>query len=39
MNERDVFVTGDKGILRKADCLKGLGITVMAPGDFVTTFR
>lgn len=37
VNERDVFITGDKGILSKASCLKELGIEVMSPAEFLTT--
>lgn len=31
LDKRDIFVTDDKGILRKRDQLKGLGIIVMNP--------
>jgi hypothetical protein len=35
LDKRDIFVTDDKGILRKRDQLKGLGILVMSPTQCV----
>ena len=35
VDKRDIFVTDDKGILRKRDPLKGLGIVVMNPAQCV----
>lgn len=35
LNKRDIFITDDKGILRKRDQLKGLGIVVMNPAQCV----
>ncbi|WP_085883713.1 hypothetical protein [Oceanibacterium hippocampi] len=35
LDKRDIFVTDDKGILRKRDQLEGLGIIVMRPSDCV----
>ncbi len=35
LDERDIFVTDDKGILRKRDQLKGIGILVMNPAQCV----
>lgn len=35
LDKRDIFVTDDKGILRKRDQLKGLGILVMNPAQCV----
>jgi len=35
LDKRDIFVTDDKGILRKRDQIKGLGIVVMNPAQCV----
>lgn len=35
LDKRDIFVTDDKGVLRKRDQLRGLGIIVMSPAQCV----